>query len=250
MTSGDPNQEDGKSERGDGTADENSRQAGPQMAQARAESDSPPSPDKSRESCHEKRDWLDYVKFGGEMVGLLFLIGYTTFAGLQWYEMHRALLTDQRAWISVDIPSSTFPLDGNYIPVVLKIENSGKTAAKQMEGDVIATVLDKGEGPALDLLTDVPHNKIYAGAIFPNAPFDMAVTVARYGQRSPETIVLDDTLRQGIANGSLYIIVYGRITYYDVFGVQHWTQFCMGTGSAIRLPAVEKCIAYNDVDNN
>ena len=52
------------------------------------------------------------------------------------------------------------------------------------------------------------------------------------------TIVLDDTLRQGIANGGRIIAVYGRITYYDVFGVQHWTQFCMGTGSAIRLPAV------------
>ena len=180
-----------------------------------------------------------------EVVAVLVLVVYTTFAGLQWEAMHDALLVDQRAWVSVVVPNS-FPLEGSSIPASIQIANTGKTPAKDVEGEIVATVLKKGEEPSFDFSTGHPHNKLYAGAIFPNAPINTTITVVRYGSEAPETIVPTPELRQQIANGESFIIFYGKITYVDVFGASHSTAFCTGSGSA--MGGLRKCLSYNDVD--
>jgi hypothetical protein len=77
-----------------------------------------------------------------------------------------------------------------------------------------------------------PHNRVYGGRAFPGSPIPTTITVVYYGPTTAETIVPDDTLPRDIANGSRFIIFYSRISYYDVFGIQHWTQFCTGSGTA------------------
>jgi hypothetical protein len=161
----------------------------------------------------------------------------------------KTLRVDQRAWVSVPVPAN-FPLTGASIPAVTQITNSGKTPAKDVQGDIVATVLRKGDDPTVgDFGLGHPHNRVYVGAIFPGAPVPIAITVVRYGPSASETIVPDDALRQDIANGNRFIIFYGRITYHDIFGVQHWTQFCTGSGTAI-LDNLKQCISYNDVDKD
>jgi hypothetical protein len=181
-----------------------------------------------------------------EVAALLTLLVYTTFAGLQWEAMHDALLVDQRAWVSVVAPTN-FPLEGSSIPASIQIANTGKTPAKHIEGDVIATVLKKGEEPSFDFSTGHPHNRIHAGAIFPNGPINIAIPVVRYGPQAAETVVPTPELRQEIANGESFIIFYGKITYFDIFGTSHWTSFCTGSGSA--MGDLKKCVGYNDVDD-
>ena len=181
-----------------------------------------------------------------EVAAVLILLVYTTFAGLQWEAMHDALLVDQRAWVSVVVPTS-FPLQGSSIPASIQIANTGKTPAKDVEGDVVATVLKKGEEPPFDFSTGHAHNKLYAGAIFPNAPITTTITVVRYGSQTPETVVPTPELRQQIANGESFIIFYGKITYIDVFGASHSTTFCTGSGSA--MGDLRKCLSYNGMDN-
>jgi hypothetical protein len=181
-----------------------------------------------------------------EVAAVVVLVVYTTFAGLQWEAAHDALLVDQRAWVNVVVPTN-FPLDGSSIPASIQIANTGKTPAKHIEGDVVATVLKKGEEPSFDLSTGHPHNRIYAGAIFPNAPINTSATVVRYGPQTAETIVPTPVLRQEITNGESLIIFYGRITYSDIFGTSHWTSFCTASGSA--MGDLKKCISYNDVDD-
>ena len=193
-----------------------------------------------------RSDRAPWWKIFLEVVAVLLLIVYTTFAGLQWEAMHDALLVDQRAWVSVVVPPS-FPLEGSSIPASIQIANTGKTPAKDVEGDIVATVLKKGEEPSFDLSTGHPHNKLYAGAIFPNAPINTTIAIVRYGALTPETVVLTPELRQQIANGESFVILYGRITYDDVFGASHWTAFCTGSGSA--MGDLRKCLTYNDVDN-
>jgi hypothetical protein len=180
-----------------------------------------------------------------EVAAVLVLVVYTPFAGLQWESMHDALLIDQRAWVSVVVPNG-FPLGGSSIPASIQITNTGKTPARDVEGDIVATVLKKGEEPSFDFSTGHPYNRLYAGAIFPNAPINTTITVVRYGSQSPETIIPTAELRQQIANGESYIIFYGKITYVDVFGASHWTAFCTGSGNA--LGDLKKCLSYNDVD--
>src|SRR6266581_3908793 len=182
-----------------------------------------------------------------EVAALLTLVIYTTFAGLQWKAMHDALLVDQRAWVSVVVPPN-FPLEGSSIPASIQVGNTGKTPAKDIEGDVIATVLKKGEEPSFDFSKGHPHNRIYVGAVFPNGPINVTIPVVRYGPETTQAIVPTPELRQEIADGKSFIIFYGRITYLDIFGTSHWTSFCTGTGSAIG--DLRKCISYNDVDNN
>jgi len=163
--------------------------------------------------------------------------------------MRQAMRVDQRAWVSIVIPP-VFPLNGTSIPIVTQIQNTGKTPAADVEADYIATVLKKGEEPALgDFSVGHPHNRFYGGAVFPNSPIPTTLTFVGYGPATAEPIVPDDALRQDIANGNRFIIFHGRITYHDVFGTQHWTQFCTGSGTAI-LEKLKKCVAYNDVDHN
>ena len=182
-----------------------------------------------------------------EVAAFVVLAIYTTFAGLQWHEMHHALLVDQRAWVSVVVPSN-FPLEGSSILASIQLANTGKTPAKHIEGDIVATVLKKGEEPSFDFSTGHPHNRIYTGAIFPNGPINVIIPVVRYGPQTAETIVPTPELRQEIANGESFIIFYGKITYFDIFGTSHWTSFCTGSGSA--MGDLKKCVSYNDVDNN
>ena len=168
------------------------------------------------------------------------------FAGLQWEAMHDALTTDQRAWVSVVAPSN-FPLDGSSIPASIQIANTGKTPAKNVEGDIIATVLKKSEAPSYDFTVGHPHNKLHVGTIFPNAPISTNIPVVRYGPEKAEPIVPTSELRQEIASGESFVIFYGKITYLDVFGKSHWASFCTASGSAIG--DLRKCINYNDVDD-
>ena len=193
-----------------------------------------------------RSDGTPWWKIFLEVAAVVLLIVYTTFAGLQWEAAHDALLVDQRAWVNVVVPTN-FPLDGSSIPASIQIANTGKTPAKHIEGDVVATVLKKGEEPSFDFSIGHPHNRIYAGAIFPNAPINTTVAVVRYGPQTPETIVPTPDLRQEIANGESFIIFFGKITYSDIFGTSHWTTFCTGSGSA--MGDLKKCVSYNDVDN-
>src|SRR5438876_4912175 len=185
----------------------------------------------------------------GTMMLAAFGIPSCVFLYLQLQESHEAMIEDQRAWVSVAFPTS-FPLSGALIPAGTQITNSGKTPARAVEGDAVATVMNKGDEPTLgDFSAGHPHNHLYAGVVFPGAPIPITLTVAHYGPRAAEAIIPDDALRQDIASDKRFIIFYGRITYYDVFGIQHWTQFCTGSGSAIQ-DNLKKCISYNVVDNN
>jgi hypothetical protein len=184
-------------------------------------------------------------KIALEVSAVLVVVAYTIFAGLQWEAMHDAWIIEQRAWVSVVVPSN-FPLDGSSIPASIQIANTGKTPAKDVEGDIVATVLKKSEAPAYDFSGGHPHNRLYVGTIFPNAPISTTITVARYGPQKAEPITPTLQLRQEIASGESFIIFYGKISYLDVFGKPHWTAFCTASGSAIG--DLRKCINYNDVD--
>jgi hypothetical protein len=182
-----------------------------------------------------------------EVIAVVFLVIYTTFAGLQWHEMHHALLVDQRAWVSF-VPPSNFPFENSSVLASIQIANIGKTPAKKIAIDIIATVLKKGEEPSFDFSVGHPHSTVHIGVLFPNAPVPVTVQVVRYGPKTPEVILPSPELQQEIVNNESFIIFYGKIYYFDVFGVSHWTSFCAGSGSA--MGDMKKCVDYNDVDSN
>ena len=128
--------------------------------------------------------------------------------------------------------------------------NTGRTPATGVQGEIVATILTKGQRPTFgDYTIGHPHNRLYAAAVFPNAPVPSTILVAQYGPTSEQYIIPDDSLRKDIANGERFIVFYGEITYSDVFGIQHWTHFCTTTAAAV-LDNLKECISYNNVDNN
>ena len=159
---------------------------------------------------------------------------------------------DQRAWISLPFPNS-FPLNGTYIPVATQIINSGKTPAKGLLVDVVASVFSKDDKPTIgDFSTGHPHERLHApGVVFPHDPIPVNISVGTYLPEGGEKPTMpDDALRQDINGGQRFILFYGRATYRDVFEVEHYTQFCTGSGPGISSDTLLDCLRYNDVDTN
>jgi hypothetical protein len=182
------------------------------------------------------------------VISVVALLAYFT----QACYMRKAMRVDQRAWISIPFPAN-FPLNGQTIPVVTQIINSGKTPAKGVLVDVFASPLSKSDKATVgEFSVGHPHERLHApGVIFPRDPIPVNISVGSYlPQGGQEATVPDETLRQDIASGKRYILFYGRATYRDVFEIEHYTQFCTGTGSGIPSDVFKDCLSYNDVDSN
>jgi hypothetical protein len=90
----------------------------------------------------------------------------------------KAMRVDQRAWVSVPFPN-TFPSNGTELQAITQIIDSGKTPAKAVQGDVIATVFSKDDNPTIgDFSIGHPHERFRApGVIFPNIPMPITIAV-------------------------------------------------------------------------
>jgi hypothetical protein len=166
--------------------------------------------------------------------------------------MRKAMRVDQRAWISMPFPNS-FPLNGMSIPVITQMINSGKTPAKGLKIDVLASVFNKDDKVAVgDFSVGHPHERLHApGVVFPRDPVPINISVGDYlPQGGKKATVPDEALRQDIANGKRFILFYGRATYHDVFEVEHFTQFCTGSGPGISSDTLKDCLNYNEIDTN
>ena len=199
--------------------------------------------DRKQNTAHQKTQ----IRWTTVAAGLLFLTVLIYF--LQWRSQVQALKVEQRAWVGVPFPLD-FPSNGGFIPVVTQIKNTGKTPARHVEVDAIATILDKGQEPDLgNYEAGHPHDHLYFPVIFPDTSFPLKLAVVRYGPKSSEPIVPDDQLRKDIEDGKRLLIFHGRVTYDDVLGVSHWTQFCTGTGPGM-LGILKECVRFNDVGEN
>jgi hypothetical protein len=178
--------------------------------------------------------------------GLAVLIVYAC----QLRVMQHQLKLDQRAWVGFVLPDK-FPLEGTSIPATLQITSFGKTPARQVEANMIATVYKKGQQPDFNLGIGHAYNRVYTGVVFPNAPFPITIQVKKYNPFPPAEIISPADLSKELAAGTSYIIFLGEIKYLDIFGESHWTHFCTGTGIAMvtELDILKKCTTYNDVDH-
>jgi hypothetical protein len=164
---------------------------------------------------------------------------------------------DQRPWMNV-IVGQTPLQDGSPIVMQVRIINSGKTPAFNVQGLVIINLLKETEEPDFNYAPGIhPKYSINAGTAIPNVPNDLSwpVLPKRVPENKPiKPILTTKAIRDGIQSGNLYIVVHGRITYDDIFGVGHWIKFCNYAHNAVRLPAskatADTCGPYNDVDKN
>jgi hypothetical protein len=162
---------------------------------------------------------------------------------------------EQRAWMNVLVGKAALQ-DGSPINMPIRIINSGKTPAHNVQGVVVINLLEEKDQPDFNYRSGHPRYAINTGIAIPNFPSDMSwpVLPKHVPKGKPvNPIVTTSEIRTGIQDGSLYIVVHGRITYDDIFGTKHWIKFCSYAHNVVGVPeqfTADTCGPYNDVDKN
>jgi hypothetical protein len=175
--------------------------------------------------------------------GLLVFVGavYSFFAYQQWRSMDKQIKEaqrasrvaersieqaernarlDQRAWVSVE-GINGFPEPRKPFLITVTLINTGKTFAKDIE-TVNASVIAQG-GDVLDYSGEIrknardPNFAKYHFPLAPNHPIDRILTTGA---------ALSDTQIQDLKSGNTYFLLWGQITYDDVFRYNRWLTFC------------------------
>jgi len=241
------------------------------------------SPKSHRRARKPRKHWLDYATF---IVGILGLVGLGVYAALTWgilreskatvVEMQRQTRIDERPWLKVSSPEAFITSNGKPIPfaagqplqVPIEFTNYGKTAARKITTGISLGVLPTGEEPGIPdagetltintttdavvappgkhLIAVYPSEITGAGILEPGE--NIRVTVSRVkisgGQVLIDPVSQEDV--QKLSAGKAYIVLFGSISYLDIFGVQHETKFCQAIP---REATLKKCATYNEVDS-
>ncbi len=131
MLSENPSQEKPNSERTDEPTDEHTGQSEPPVPPTPTEPQPPPTPAHDKPACQKKRDWLDYIKFWAEILGLGVLIVYTAFTALLWRENKKAA---DAAKSAAEIAASTLQSSNKSFRRILE-QIKQQTAAQQQTAD-------------------------------------------------------------------------------------------------------------------
>jgi hypothetical protein len=170
--------------------------------------------------------WLNGITFFGTLVALgalVFLYGTFDAARKQWEEMHHSLLVDQRAWMGFDeIKEYIFKIDKPF-SVLVPLKNIGKTPANNVSGAIAVRFAMPGERIDFDgILTPLmgPPN----GFFLPSQSLEVLS-----GGKDKITGNIPKAWLDKVNSGQGIIYVFGKVTYTDIFKVDHWTRYCMGS---------------------
>ena len=159
MGSGNPKKKNPKPNRGNRPPDEHRSESSPQVSPTPlpAESDTPPTPTCEKAACEKKRDWLDYVKFSAEIIGLIVLIFYTTFAALQWCANEKAASAAKSAADtaakSMEIGNRPWVKIKHRVISPLKFDIGGRMGSPLALMKVEDTIENVGQSVALNVLS-------------------------------------------------------------------------------------------------
>lgn len=182
----------------------------------------------------------------GEIVMVIF-VGFTVsvYVFLAWVSI-KTLHIDQRAWLEVsgvNLPSESVKEETPIIALA-KVTNNGKTPAKKVVVQFVVVVLNSSSRVEFEYVEK--QGTAFNGVMVPKQ--NIPVTV--YGGGKPaKPDILTKTEAENLLGGRMYIAIYGRGEYKDIFGEQHWFHYC-GWNGYYPLGAAyyaSDCTAYNDV---
>ena len=132
------------------------------------------------------------------------------------------------------------------------ISNVGRTAARNIKGKIQIEIMDKGKEP--DFRYPSPF-KISTGQMDSVETPEKQVIWVQDSAGRPH-FFSDQELSDVQKMEEKVTFTYGRMTYFDVFGISHWIQVCRmmvpeTTNTLIvARPREPKCAAYNKADTN
>jgi hypothetical protein len=200
----------------------------------------------------------------GTVALAIFGIPSFIFLYLQLRESHNALMVDQRAWIAVEpsSPKSFHKATGFYdsdlnikvgepLFVPMRVSNTGKTAAKNLDVKLFAGIIDADKEPPLDRVEDThptAFTHIVTGTLSPSDGIQHDIPRFFKDGNHPEPLSAEEF--KALEEGRAYIAVYGIATYDDIFGTHRWTKFCGWIPTVKGAFEAKECTKFNDVDSN
>jgi hypothetical protein len=179
--------------------------------------------------------------------------------------MRQAMRMDQRAWVV--IAPETPGREATHInrhaiaSYTLVMSNTGKTLAKKIDMHFVFRDVSIDEEP--DFRYDrrdypVDHSKV--GTVYPEEKKPVRIPMLRFTPpddklATPITWDENPVGWAGVASTTRYLIVYGKLTYFDGFNTPHWVHYCVTlltpdqTGTYKDAPS-KKCVEYNDADHD
>jgi hypothetical protein len=183
------------------------------------------------------RKSLDWWKPRIELVALVAGVGYALVTYLQWRDLRRNFLIDERPWVTTTDFILSEPATGTVMYVDYGVRNHGKTPAvhERASGDLHFWTEDQPMQPFHNIGTQ--ENII--------APGDVSISARASFQQTPHQAEINDYLGR---KRSLYI--HGKVSYQDIFGKDHWTTFCAFHEYGTHLGKFTLCGKGNEVDRN
>jgi hypothetical protein len=171
-----------------------------------------------------------FLRRAGFIVDVLIFIAvgsYTVVAWQQWTEMK----LDRRAWVSVQNING-FPEVGKPFRVTIAVTNTGRTFAKHLK--VIATggAFDAKQTPnfaaEIKQSAERQNPKNISNVLL--APNAVAETTANQRDKTGIVSIAStpdiDALKDAIRNEKVRVLIFGEVTYEDIFHRPHWLIFC------------------------
>ena len=163
---------------------------------------------------------------------------------LQWCEMHKSLVRDQRAWIVPTITIQPTTLDPKApVGAHIHLANSGKTPARAIFTEVVIEQVNKNLSPTLSY--PKPDIMSLVGILFPNDP-GSDVDAGIGGPPKP----LNQAAYDSLVRGDSYIAAYLTVRYIDAFGIHHWVTECQWHAWAKGDFQSRACVEYANTDKN
>jgi hypothetical protein len=122
---------------------------------------------------------------------------------------------DLRAWVATVSARSPPPSSKEKLVIQVLIKNTGKTFARDVTISQCMQLVPNENEPKFE--REEGMNVVKGMLLMPNGDYTMTLDVK--DQWSEEWI-------DSFKSGKWGICVFGIITYYDIFGIDHWTKFC------------------------
>jgi hypothetical protein len=147
-------------------------------------------------------------------------------------ELRAEVHADQRAWIGLT-EATVQPLTLEGGGFTIKLQNTGKTPALDVQVSDVITVEEIGE--AAGIREPGPSAGNSAGTLMPGA-----------GYTTDVWFKTSSDVASSLTHDQLRAVNFVRVTYKDIFQVPHVTKVCFYWHSS--LPRVKPCDSYNEVN--
>jgi hypothetical protein len=206
-----------------------------------------PSKNGSDKPCHCRYEPTPRWKRWLEAIVALSVIAYAIITGFMWRDSHKNFVIDEQAWLSVEsIPPGEIK-EGTPIQAAVFIRDTGKTPAKKIASDWGIWIVRNTESVSFDYSQN--HTMSFTGVLNTNAV--SVVQVLKSGDPLAPPVTKEQA--ESLLAGRMYLVVYGRVRYADIFGETHRVRFCNWkgyyVGAAGGTYAAAGCTAYNDTGN-